>query len=568
MEISATFLLVGIVITLAAFLGAWAAFLKQPVFIAYIVAGIIAGPLIFRNETQTEIFALLRDLGLSLVLFLIGLELKINDLKRFGRPTLIIGLKQIGFTFLLSVVVAKLLGLSLTAAVYVGIALAFSSTIVVVKLLTEKRDFDSLYGQLTVAILLLQDVLAIFVLIIIAGIGVGSFSVLSLASSVIVGGLLLAVGYLLSRGLLPYVFERLAYNSELLFIGSLAWLFIAASAASFAGLSIEIGAFLAGVGLANLAQEHQIAARVRPLRDFFILIFFIFIGASLKFENLFDSLLPALVFSVVVLTVKPLVTAFLLSREGFRKRTSFLVGISLGQVSEFSLIVLFLGVSIGQIEESLVSTLTITTLITIAVSSYALKNSTRIYRRVNKYLDFFEPSRRLEDGEERISRQGHFVLIGAGRLGWDILRYLRKHDQEVLVVDFNPIVAEDLRAYGVPVLFGDITDPEILEKANLPASKLVISTMFDLEDSRELLDFVRSFASEVPLVVTSPTEDQALELYQAGANYVIIPRVISGKFFTSLLSGENLDQLVNGEMRNEQVDFLTERIQARRITNS
>ncbi len=563
MEISSTFFLIGVVITLAAFLGAWVSFFKQPVFLAYIIAGIIAGPLIFRSETQTEIFALLRDLGISFVLFLIGLEQKISNLKKFGKPALLIGLKQIGFTFLLGFFVAKFLGFGYTTAAYIGAALVFSSTIVVVKLLTEKRDFDSLYGQLTVAILLLQDLIAILILIFVASISGEAVSFFGLLSTILVGGFLLGVGYFLSRGFLPYVFERLSYNTELLFIGSLAWLFIAVAGASFVGFSLEVGAFLAGLGLANLPEEHQIAARIRPLRDFFILIFFIFIGASFKLNNLAETLVPALVFSFLVVVIKPLLTMFLLSREGFRKRTSFLVGVSLGQVSEFSLVILFLGVSLGQIEQSVVGTLTATTFVTIVVSSYFLKNSTRLYRRLNRYLNFFETTKRLEDGEPKIERENHFVLIGAGRLGWDILRFLRHKGEEILVIDFNPNVVEELQNSGIPVLFGDITDPEILEMADLPKAKLIVSTMFDTEDSQELLDFVDNLETKVPIVVTSPTEAQALEFYRCAANYVIIPRVISGKFFTTLISEEHLGSLIKGEMRKEQIDFLTKRLETR-----
>ena len=389
METSSAFLLVGVVITLAAFLGAWAIFLKQPIFIAYILAGILAGPIIFHDGGSVETFNLLRDLGLSFVLFLVGLDIKLIDLRQLGRSALVVGFKQIILVLLAGVLLAKLLGFTSIAALYIGVALAFSSTIVAVKLLTEKRDFDSLYGQLTVAILLLQDILAIFALILIAGFGDGKVSLEKLAITVIVGSILLAVGYYLNKTLLPYVFERIARSLELLFVGSLAWLFIVAAAASFAGFSIEIGAFLAGIGLANLPEEHQIAARIRPLRDFFILIFFILIGARIPLGQLPQIILPSLVLALLVLFLKPLSSLFLLSREGFRKRTSFMVGISIAQVSEFSLIILFLGQKMGHIDDRVAAIVTTTSFLTIAPRSYSFTKGAWVCPRLSSSFEFF-----------------------------------------------------------------------------------------------------------------------------------------------------------------------------------
>ncbi|MDP2671252.1 MAG: cation:proton antiporter [bacterium] len=563
METSSAFFLIGIIIALAAFLGAWASFLKQPIFIAYIVAGLIAGRLIFGSAQNVEIFNLLRDLGLSFVLFLVGLDIRTKELRRFGFPAFKAGLGQVLVTAVGGFLVANLLGFGGTSALYIGIALAFSSTIVTVKLLLEKRDFDSLYGGLTVTMLLLQDLLAIFTLIFISSFSAGSSSFLDIFITATVGAIFLGVGYFLNQNILPYIFERIAYHSELLFIGALAWLFIVAAAASFAGFSIEIGAFLAGVGLANLPQEHQIAARVRPLRDFFILIFFILIGARLALVDIGSIIFPAVVLSLLVLLLKPLSTMFFLSRQGFQARTSFLSGISIAQVSEFSLVILYLGQKVGQISQEVVGVVTLSALITIAVSSYLVKNSNRVYRLLMKYLTFFEPKHRLVEPRKSSELREHFVLVGLGRLGWDILKTLKKHGEKVLVVDFNPAVIEKLDEEGTDCLFGDITDPEIQKGANISSAKMVISTVFDPEDTEELLDLVSKLEIKVPVVVTAATEIKGIDFYKSGASYVIVPRVISSKVVSSLLSGENLKEIVSGEARIEQIELLSDRIKDR-----
>lgn len=564
METTSAFLLVGAIIALAAFLGAWAAFLKQPIFIAYIIAGIIAGPLILHSNVQAETLNLLADLGLSFVLFLVGMDLKTKDLRRFGLAAVSVGLKQIAACLIVALLVARLLGFSNLASVYIAVALAFSSTMVTVKILTEKRELDSLFGELTVSILLLQDLVAIFALIIISSFATsGGASAFGLLITVVVGAFLLGLGYVLNQTLLPYVFERIAYNTELLFIGALAWLFIIAAGAAYAGFSLEIGAFLAGVGLANLPEEQQIAARIRPLRDFFILIFFILIGARVALSQLSAILLPAFVLTVLVLILKPLVTMFWLSRAGFRKRTAFMSGLAISQVSEFSLVLLFFGQKIGHINQNTVGTVTLVTLATIAASSYGLQNANRLYRWLGKYLDIFEPKTKITEEKREKEFAEHFVLIGAGRLGWDILKGLARHEKDIVVVEFNPAISDKLREENFNIIFGDITDPEIQEEANLEQASLVISTIFDEADTQELLETIKSYEREIPFVATAATEFAGLKFYQQGATYVIIPRVISSRFFANLLSPQKLEELMDGDFRSSQIEELSSRLKTR-----
>lgn len=549
-------LALGIIVAFAALLGAWASFLRLPLIIAYILAGLILGPILI-NNSHVETFTLLRDLGLSFLLFLVGLEIKTEELKSFGKQALTIGAVQIIATAILGFFLAIFLGFSSVTSLYIAIALTFSSTVIVVKLLTEKRDLDSLFGKLSVSILLLQDVAAIFVLILLPAIGKeGEFVFGKFFITVVVGLLLVGLVYYLSKKVLPSLFERLARNLELLFLTSLAWLLLISAISGKLGFSIEIGAFLAGLGLASLREEHQIAARIRPLRDFFIVIFFIILGSQLLVDFNITNIIIAVVLSVFVLVLKPLVVLLVVGRLGFRKRTAFMTGITLSQVSEFSLVIIFLGFRQGLISENVVAILTLTAFITIACSSYLLTFSTKIYRRVERYLKFVESKRGKLETNPELALSGHTLLIGCNRLGWEILKQLQKQEKDVLVVDFNPTVVKTLQEMNINYLFGDITDPDIWREASVDKAEIVISTIFDPEDTLELLDNLRQLPNSPVVFVTAAEREWAVKFYHKGADYVIVPRILSGHQVAHLLTKEKLETIREGKLKHEHLDEL------------
>lgn len=549
-------LIFGLVIALAAFLGAWLSFLRLPLILAYIVTGIIVGPFLFKDGSGNT-FNLLRDLGLSFLLFLVGLEIRLDNLKQFGAQALKTGLTQIVVTTVLAILLGLALGYTLFANLFLGLALAFSSTVIVVKLLTEKRDFDSLYGRLSISILLLQDLLAIVVLILLSlNQKDASQSWFTSIANIFIGLVILGVVYWLHKNVLPYLFDRLARNIELLFLSSLAWLFLITAALGSIGFSLEIGAFVAGLGLASLKSEHQIAARVRPLRDLFVVIFFIILGSHVISSFNLQILFNALVFSSFVLLIKPLVLLFALGREGFARRTSFMVGISLAQISEFSLVLLFLGLSNGILSEEAVASVTLASVITIAVSSYWLVFANKIYRRVDKYLKVFESKSLVLEKRETTDLSGHIVLIGCNRLGWEILKQIQKQSGQILVVDFNPGVVKSLEAAQVENIFGDVSDPDIFEAAGIKKSSLVISTVFDSGDTKQLLEETSHLEIKPTVFVTAAVREDAVEFYRLGADYVIVPRILSGHQVAHLLTDEKLAEIRQGKMKADHLQEL------------
>ncbi len=558
---SSAFLAVGLVIAAASVFGAVARNFKQPLILAYILVGIIAASFgVFQGEELHNTLNFLAELGIAFLLFLIGLELKIKDVKYLGKIAVLTGLGQILFTTIVGFVLARFIGFGGIEAVYISLALTFSSTIIIVKLLTEKRDLDSLYGKVAVGFLLVQDLVAVLALVVISSFGNGDFTAGRFVFTFIEGAIFVGLTLWLSRYLAEHIFNAVAKNVELLFLTSIAWAMIFSSLAVFLGFSIEIGAFVAGVGLATLKEEHQIASRIRPLRDLFIVIFFITLGLKLTFGNILSALSPALILSLFVLIGNPLIMMVIMGYLGFRKRTSFLASMAVAQISEFSLVIVALGLRVGHISQEVVSLITLVGIVTISASSYLILNSTKLYKSFGRYLSIFQRkvlTEKVLENEKEFS--DHTVLIGSGRLGSEILRSLKESGKEVVVIDFDPKIVRHLIDQEIDVLFGDINDQEILEKANLKGAKLIVSTMFDTDGTKELLGLIKEGNIRSPVVVTAAETKGALRFYQQGADYVIIPRVLSSHQVALLLEDSHIGQLLSGQLREKHLKEIREK---------
>lgn len=525
----------GFMIVLAAALGVILRMLKQPVMLAYLATGALIGYFGFFDLRNAETFRVFSDLGIMFLLFLVGLEINYTSLRIVGRTAIILGVAQMAVTSGLGFLIARALGFAQISSLYIAGALAFASTIIAVKLLSEKRDMGSLYGKIAVGLLLVQDTAAILILVVLSGLGSGSgVAFLPVLAALAKAAFLFGVMLWLGRKILPFVFDRAAHAPELLLLISLAWMFLVAAVVRQFGFSIEIAGLLAGLALANSAEHLQIAHRIRPLRDFFILIFFAILGSSLVIANVSRMILPMLAFSAFVLVVNPLIILAIMGLMGYRKRTSFMTGVTVSQMSEFSLILGALGVSLGHIPQETASLITAAGAVTITLSSYSLMHADRIFLRLAPFLSFFERRNAYDDGVPNERFQKPLVLIGAHRTGESIARHLPPED--LLVIDFDPEVARDLTERGIDHLYGDIGDPEILERANLEQARLVISTSPDLRDNLALLAHVRDFPERPRTVVRAETEQEAESLYDAGADYVLLPHITSGQYLGKTLA--------------------------------
>ncbi|OGM89155.1 hypothetical protein A3J77_01915, partial [Candidatus Wolfebacteria bacterium RBG_13_41_7] len=539
-------------------LGILARFLKQPIILAYIFTGIIIGAFGLSHVINKEFFTVLSEMGLMFLLFLIGLEINYSSLRMVGKISVLIGLGQIVSTFIAGFFITQFFGFNLLQSAYIAIALTFSSTVIVVKLLSESRQTNSLYGKISIGFLLVQDIVAILILVFLAGVREsGSFAVSGILLALIKGAILFAFMLFLGRKILPLLFDKIARSQELLFLSSLAWCFGVAIMASKAGFSIEIGGFLAGLSLANSSENFQISAKVRSLRDFFVLIFFVILGSSFIFSNLSGLVWPIIILlSLFVLIGNPLIVLIIMGLMGYRKRTSFLCGVTTAQISEFSLILAALGLKLGHLNESVVSLITAVGIITIALSTYLIIYGEEIFRRFSKILSIFERRSKKEefDGDSSFSKP--IILLGGHRVGWHIVSHLPKED--LLVIDFDPDVVAKLKKRGYNALFGDIADDEIIERANFGSARLIISTVPELKDNLALLEEIekinRQTKNRPKVILRAEEEEDAKILYKKGADYVLFPCLTSGQYLgKSIAIDKNLnilEQLKKKDLEN------------------
>lgn len=513
--------------------------LGQPLVLAYLLAGVAAGPLGLNVVHGGELITALSSFGIALLLFLVGLELNLERLRRLVRPAGLLGAGQIVATTLLGFALLRWFGVSGLGAWYLALAFTFSSTIIVVKVLADKQELDSLSGRLTVSVLLVQDALAMLVLIALPGLGTSYASLqwLAVAVGLTKGVLLVGLVLLCGRYLLPRVFASCARSSELLSLAAIAWCLLITLVASGLGLSLAIGAFVAGLSLAELPYNLAISARLSTLRDFFIVLFFISLGSQLTIAAL-GPLQP--LFWALTLFVgigNPIIVFALMCWRGYRARTSLGVALSMGMVSEFSLVLMQVGVQFGHIQPAAAQLVTAVGAVTITVATYLLAHAEAVYRALAPLLKYFERADSAVEAHAPVegALEGHVVLFGYHRLGERITHTLEALGRRVLVVDFNPDVIASLTARGLPCLYGDMGDIEVLDRAHIQAASMVVSTVPDINDNLRLLQDLRQRGGATPVYVTAVTWHDCVDLYRAGADYVIFPHYLSAEHFSLML---------------------------------
>ena len=519
-------------LVVAGVFGLIARLLKQPLLVGYLFAGLFLG--LTGLITDVEAFSGLAQIGVALLLFHLGLEMNIRELPAIGKVALFTGIGQIVFTSLIGFLIASALGFDFLPSIYIAIALTFSSTIIMVKLLSEKKDLASLYGKIAVGFLLVQDFVAVVILMFLAGLGRGGRAPVEYILIAIKALILFGLVWTLSKKILPNIFEKLvAHSTELLFIVSIAWaLGVASFVAGPLGFSLEIGGFLAGLALSNMPEHLQIAARTRPLRDFFLTIFFLLLGTQLVVPGGILPILPAgIIFSLFVLIGNPIIVLVIMGFLGYRKRTSFLAGLTVAQISEFSFILMALGLGLGHVGQNHVALVIIVGVFTMTVSTYLILGADKIYLKIKKYLSIFERERTRESAYIKPKNlSGHIVLVGSHRSGRTVAAYLQRKNTDFLVVDFNPKVFEQLTAAKIPVVFGDINDTEIMEAASLDRARTVISTISNFTDNLTLLEYLAEIRPKPVSVFTAQTRNEAVKLYEHGATYVVVPEIVAGDY--------------------------------------
>ncbi len=524
-------ILLGITVTIACVVR----FLRQPMLIAYIISGIIAGPLflglIGESSTTFKTFA---EFGVILLLFMVGLSLNMSHIKAIGKSSTITGFAQVMFTASIGVLIARLLGFSWVSSTYLAVALTFSSTIIIVKLLSEKKDTETVYGRHVFGLMIVQDIVAIIIMVALATFGETTGSLAEHFGALVLKGFaLIALVYLLSKYALSWILDQVARSAEFLFIFTLSWCFWLASLLYWAGFSLEIGAIIAGLTLGSSKYQPEIISRIKPLRDFFIVLFFIILGAQMIITDVRAVALPGIIFSLFILFGNPFILYYTFRKLKFTRRNSFLAGVTAAQVSEFGFILLLTGIKLGHIDGKELPVFTIVALTTIFVSSYMITYSEQLYRFLLPVFTLFgrDKYQQRETNPQKIDAW----IFGYHRIGWKIAHVLMAQKIPFAVVDYNPETITKLKRQGITAYFGDAADVEFLESLHLEKSKIIISTIPSLEDQLTLISHVRRNSSKTCIIGNLYDMDRAKEMYHAGATFVMMPHLLGGQWISEML---------------------------------
>ncbi|MBN2370932.1 MAG: cation:proton antiporter [Vicinamibacteria bacterium] len=524
------FVEIAAILSLATLLGLVGQKLRQPLLIMFLATGILVGPSGFSFVENYQQIELLAHIGIALLLFIVGLKLDLGLIRVTGPVALATGMGQILFTSIIGFGIAVALGMSFASAAYVSVALTFSSTIIIVKLLSDKKEIDSLHGQIAVGFLIVQDIAAILALV-----GLTTFGSQAARDDPVQGTLLIiaakGLGFLgaialLMKHVLPRLTRRLARSQETLILFAISWAVLLGAAGELLGFSKEVGAFLAGVSLASTGYRDSIGARLTTLRDFLLLFFFIDLGARLDWSMVGSQIGSSVVLSLFVLIGNPLIVLVIMGVMGYRRRTGFLAGLTVAQISEFSLIVAALGLKIGHITQETMGLITLVGVVTIFASTYMILYSGPLYRWLAGPLRIFEkrtPYREAVVDSFRETQSVDVVLVGLGRYGSGLAEYLLRREKSVIGVDFDPVSLERWRARGMSVLYGDIADPEMHEQLPLRKARWVVSTIRSKELSLCLLRHVKSRGYRSRVALTAMNQEEAVLFVKAGAHVVFRP---------------------------------------------
>ncbi len=504
--------------------------LRQPVLIAYMAVGLVAGPSVLGLVSAHDPLDLLAQMGVAVLLFAVGLKLDLQHVRHIGPVALATGLGQLAFTIVIGFGIVVALGREPLEALYVAVALTFSSTIIIVKLLSDKRELDSLHGRIAVGFLIVQDLAVVIAMMAMSALrddgggGGGMPFLLSLALRLGAAAVAMAV---LMRWVLPLAVSAMARSQELLLVFAVAWGTGLAALGEWAGFSKEAGAFLAGFSLASTAYREAINARLTGLRDFLLLFFFIDLGAKLDLSVLGAELGTAAVLSAFVLVGNPLIVMAIMGAMGYRKRTGFMAGLTVAQISEFSIVFVAMGMSLGHVGVPALGLVTLVGLVTITLSTYLILYSQPLYERLAPWLGPFErrrPFRELavEQGAAA-TPPGGVLVVGLGRYGGRMLARLHAAGVPASGLDFDPERVRQLRARGLDVHFGDAEDPEFLRTLPLANTPWVVSTLPTWDSDRAFLHALREADYRGAVAGTARDATHARFLAEAGVRRLLDP---------------------------------------------
>lgn len=528
--------------------------LRQPLIIGHILTGIIAGPVVFNVIQDGSSLSILGSFGVVLLLFIVGLELSLKIISRLGKVVVLTTVAQMTVITIAGAALARLLHFGRLESLIIGLSLAMSSTIIIITLLQQKKELMRLFAQIAVGVLILQDLFAT--------VGKITLSARSTGGSLVEFSLLFGRGilfvvvlYLISRFVFPRITKYLESSKELLLVTTVGWALGVATLCAKIGFSIEVGALLAGMSMAGLPVSHEVASRLRPMRDFFIIIFLITIGYTIVPNLVEDVWFAAVLFSLLVFIVKPLVVLISLGAQGYTKRSSFKTAMTMSQISEFSLVFVYAAVQHSYASESVQAVIGITALITFAGSAYLIKYSDQIYLLLEKHLRLFE--RKVTEVEQKNALHSYpIVLFGYRKGGAEFIRTFKNMNKRFVVVDYDPEAIDLIEKQRADILYGDATDVELLEELQLEKCKLIVSTISDFTTNEFLAHWIKEHNPGVVFIASAETSYQAAHLYSEGAAYVMMPHFIGSEKISTFIKRTGFKKSEFHKYREKHLKYL------------
>lgn len=498
-----------IVLALAAVVAFVALRARQPLIVAFIAVGILVGPSALDLVEGAETTTLLAEIGIAVLLFLVGLKLDVSLVKSTGKVALYTGVGQILFTAIFGFIFSFLLGMSIQTAIYVAGALTFSSTIIIVKILSDKRELEKLHGRIALGMLIIQDIVVILAMLVLSSIGGGQDSSLFVeVVGLILKGVGLTIGlWVLMKWVLPRAVVIIATSQELLIVSAIAWAVAIAALSDWIDFSVEVGAFLAGFALASTPYRESIASSLSGLRDFLLLFFFIELGSQIDFSAMGSQVPAALVLSGFVLIGKPFIVMAIMGVMRYSSRVSFMTGLAMAQISEFSLILIALARDLDHVDNDAVGLVTLVGLITIALSTYMIIYSDWIYERAGRVTHLFQRHDAVFTDDDDNVNKYDVIVFGYGRFGRHLVEHLARADYRVLVVDWDPygrvLLDNPELANKVTLSYGDADDPEFPSTLPIVDVQWIVSTIARADVNLTLARSLRRWGARGAIAVTA-----------------------------------------------------------------
>ena len=567
---------IGLAIVIATLFAFIAKALKQPLILAYLLAGLVIGPEIgFAWVKDKETIELISEIGLILLLFIIGLEIDLKKLLGAGRTLLVTGISQFLLCVAMGIGLAILMGFTPRSDnfdwLYLAVTLALSSTLIVVKLLYDKFELTTLPGRITLGVLVCQDIWAIVFLALQPNLDDPRFG--TLLESFIKGAGLVFVTLAISRYALPRCFSFVAKIPELLLIAALAWCFLVSGAADWLGLSREMGALIAGVSMSTFPYNIDVIAKVINIRDFFVTLFFVALGMKIPQPTL-TIVTAAIGMSLFVLASRLLAVFPVLYLLGNGLRASLISSINLAQMSEFSLVIASLGLALKHISPEFVGTLTFVFAITSVLSTYLIAYNHEIQRQLAPLLEKIGFATGGDSAADvAVQEEGNsIVFLGCFREASSILHEMESQSKDIngrgvfgqiLVIDFNPLVLQELKRRGIKCLYGDVAHMDTLHHAHIHAAKIVVCTISDAilrgTTNLRLLHQARRLCPNAQVIAAADNISAAIELYEQGADFVYIARLHSARHMAELIARAVQNENELKEYRDDEFQLLKRR---------